>query len=176
MSEYARAVDVYREIRAALGPWFKENGYGRWKGGSEPGWVLKKFGVWFRVNPWGGGAMGGSSFYGTLEITEGASVRQRDLSLCLTQPELDELREIQNAINRRRPRTPETQAWLREDSGVGQHTRDMYRQYAAGEEPYRVGDIATFGYFSVADVRFHTGFLARYLPQIVARSSEGQLF
>ena len=163
MSEYARAVDVYREIRAALGPWFQENGYRRWKGGSEPGWVLKKFGVWFRVNPWGGGAVGGSSFYGTLEITEGANLRQRDISLCLTQPELDELREIQNAINRRRPR-------------VGEHTRDMYRQYAAGEEPYRVGDLATFGYFSVADVRFHTGFLARYLPQIVARSSEGQLF
>ena len=91
MTAYARAAEVYREIRAALGPWFKENGYSRRKGG-EPGWVLKRFGVWFRVNPWGGGAMGGSSFYGTLEITDGTSIRQRDVSLCLTQQELDELR------------------------------------------------------------------------------------
>jgi hypothetical protein len=176
MTGYARTVDVYREIRTALGPWFKENGYSRRKGSNEPGWVLKKFGAWFRVNAWGGGFMGGSSFYGILEITEGGNVRQRDISLCLTQPELDELREIQNAINRRRPRTPETEAWMREKSDVGEHTRDMYRQYAAGEKPYRVGDIAAFGYFSVADVRFHTGFLARYMPQVVARSSEGQLF
>ena len=88
--------------------------------------------------------------------------------------ELDELREIQNAIDRKRPRTPELAEWMRENSTLGEATRALYKQYAAGEKPYRVGDFATFGYFSIEDVRRHAWFLVRHLPYIVARFLEGR--
>jgi hypothetical protein len=166
VAEYARAAAVYRELRTALGPWFKEHGYRR-RPGSEQGWERGKLSFWFRVNPWSGGGVGGGAFSGTCEF--GPFVTQSDVSSLLRPQELDELREIQNAINRRRPRTPELEAWMREDSNVGESTRALYRQYAPNEKPYRVGDFAAFGYYTLGDVRFHTGFLARYMPEIVAR-------
>lgn len=68
MTEYVRSSVVYRELRGAFAPWCKENGYRRHRG-TDAGWVpaLDKsedvsFG--FSCNPWGGGAIGGNSFYG----------------------------------------------------------------------------------------------------------------
>lgn len=34
---------------------------------------------------------------------------------------------------------PQRDEWMRENSPVGEDTRDMYRQYDRGEKPYRVG-------------------------------------
>ena len=182
MTEYVRSSDVYRELRAAFGPWCKENGYRRHRG-TDAGWVraLDKgedvsFG--FRCNPWGGGAIGGNSFYGLIQTQASAAaagaaiIRQADISLCLMDTELDELRQIQNAINRRRPRTAELEDWMREDSPVGEHTRELYKQYRGGEKPYRVGEFVTFGYYSVEDVRAHTEFLVRLLPDVIVRFVE----
>ena len=171
MVEYARSTVVYREIRGALDPWCKANGYRRLPG-AEPCWVRKldeggELGIAFHVNPWGGGTIGGNSFYGVLEARP--ELRQCDVALCLAAEELDALREIQNTINERRPRTEELEQWMREDSAVGQHTRDRYRRFAAHERPYRVGDFATFGYYGVDDVRLHAAFLAQHLPQVLAR-------
>jgi hypothetical protein len=185
MSEYARSSEVYRELRAALGPWCKANGYRR-RRGFEPGWVrgLNKdqdLSFWFRANRWGGGTIGGGTFSGMFQVApseasgampDAPNMRQADFGWCLLLEELDELRQIQNAINARRPRTPELEEWLREDSPVGEHTRERYRQYAKGEEPYRVGDFATLGYYSVEDVRAHAAFLARRLPELVVRFAE----
>lgn len=136
MTEYVRSSVVYRELRPAFGRWCKENGYRRHRG-TDAGWVraLDKsedvsFG--FRCNPWGGGAIGGSSFYGLIQTeTSGAAagaaiIRQADISLCFVNTELDELRQIQNAINRRRPRTAELEDWIREDSPLGEHTRLLF--------------------------------------------------
>jgi hypothetical protein len=176
---------VYREIRAALGPWCKDNGYRR-SSGTEPGWIraLNKdqdLSFSFRVNPWGRGTIGGGSFSGKFQLApspesgvvpDTPNMRQSDVSLCLTQEELDELREIQNAINRRRPRFPELDQWLREDSLVGENTRQMYRQVATGEKPYRIGEFVTFDYYSLEDVRAHTAFLARHLPELIVRFAE----
>ncbi len=47
--------------------------------------------------------------------------------------------------------------------------------YGAGERPYRVGDFATFGYYSVEDVRCHTWFLVRHLPDIIPRFLDGHI-
>jgi hypothetical protein len=130
---------------------------------------------------WGGAAVGGNDFRGLIQ-TEPAvgplgSVihRQASFPLCLLPEELDELREIQNGINRRRPRTAELAEWMRESSAVGEHTRAMYKAYAKGEKPYRAGDLPSLGYFSVADVREHAGFVLRRLPDIVARFVEGRV-
>ncbi len=59
--------------------------------------------------------------------------------------------------------------------GAGESTRELYKQYAAGEKPYRLGDFATFGCYDIEDVRRHTGFLVRHLPDIVARFLEGRV-
>lgn len=185
MTEYARSTAVYREIRAALDPWCRQSGYRRSRG-SEPGWVRaldkeQNLSFSLRCNRWGGGALGGNEFFGLVQ-TEGSGappgsviVRQSDFSLCLLQPELDELRRIQNAINRRRPRTAELEQWMREDSPVGEHAREMYKQYESGEKPYRVGDFATFGYYSIGDVRVHLGFLLQRLPDIITRFLENRV-
>lgn len=183
--EYARSVAVYRELRAVVGAWAGENGYKR-QPRTDASWTrplgsAENLIFSFRCNPWGGGALGGNSFYGYVQSEPsggppGSAInRQSDLSLCLLQGELDELREIQNAINRKRPRTPELAEWMREDSPVGENTRELYKQYAAGEKPYRVGDFATFGYYGIEDVRRHTWFLVRHLPDIAARFVEGRV-
>jgi hypothetical protein len=182
---YARSTEVYQEMRAALGPWAKANGYRR-RRGSPAGWVRplgteRDLSFWFDVSAWGSGATGGSSFHGVLEeapskgsgvAPDRGNMRQRDFTQCLEQAELDELRGIQNAINARRPRTPETEAWMREDSELGEHTRKDYRQYAQGEKPYQPGDYVYFGYYSLEDVRAHTAFVARLLPEVVVRFKE----
>jgi hypothetical protein len=64
---------------------------------------------------------------------------------------------------------------MREDSLVGESTRQMYKLHRSGEKPYRVGDFASFGYFSLEDVRAHLAFLSRRLPDIVARFVEGRV-
>ena len=183
--EYAKSAAVYRELRLVVGAWAKEQGYKRvprtdasWIGSSGDGQNLV---LGFRCNPWGGGAIGGNDFYGLIQtepkdVPTGSAVnRQADVSLCLVQSELDELREIQSAINRKRPRTAELAEWMREDSPVGERTRGLYKQYAAGEKPYRVGDFATFGYYTIEDVRRHAWFLVRVLPGIPARFLEGRV-
>ena len=182
MSEYARSTVVYREIRDALDPWCKENGFRRMKG-TEPTWLRplgtsQDLSFSFRVNAWGGGAIGGNSFHGTMQVApshssgvlaDASTMRQSDISLCFLQVELDELRRVQTAINRKRPRTAELEAWMREDSAVGEQTRQMY---SGNEARYEVGDFVTFGYYSIDDVRDLTGFVARHLPSVLVRFSE----
>jgi hypothetical protein len=134
----------------------------------------------FHCNAWGGGAIGGSSFYGLVQTqppnaAAGAAVnRQADVSLCLAVTELDELRRIQNAINGRRPRTAEIEAWMQEDSAVGEHTRLMYKQFDSGEKPYQVGEFVRFEYFGLEDVQAHAEFLLRHLPNLIVRFVEGR--
>lgn len=123
----------------------------------------------------GSGTNGGSSFYGLIQtapaersgvVADASTIRPCDISLCLLQAELDVLRQLQTVINRKRPRTPETEAWMREDSMLGAHMRDLY---SGNEKPYREGDILTFGYYGLDDVRSHAEFLSRHLADIIIR-------
>lgn len=183
MPEYARSSMVYREIRTAMDPWCKQNGYRRVPGGGEPAWIRRlgtaqELSFSFRVNPWGGGSIGGNSFYGTMQVAparasgilaDASMIRQSDISLCFAQAELDELRQLQTSINHKRPRTAELEAWMREDSPVGEHTRQMY---SGDDARYEVGDFVTFGYYSIDDVRALTGCVARHLPSVLVRFAE----
>jgi hypothetical protein len=183
--EYARAAVVYGEMRTALGPWCSENSYKR-QPKTDASWMKVLEGnenLYFGLHcaRWGGALLGGNDFHGLIQTEPAggppgsAILRQTNFSLCLLQPELDELCEIQNAINRRRPRTAEIEEWMREDSLLGEHNRSKYKQFASGEKPYRVGDFPAFGYFSLEDVRAHLAFLSRRLPDIVARFVEGRV-
>ena len=60
---------------------------------------------------------------------------------------------------------------MREDSMLGAHMRDLY---SGDEKPYREGDILTFGYYSLDDVRSHVEFLSRHLADIVVRFTQKQ--
>ena len=163
----------------------KDNAYKR-QPGTDAGWMKvlvseQRLGLRLECERWGGAEVGGNDFLGLIQ-TEPATgppgsviYRQASLPLCLLQPELDELREIQNGINRRRPRTPELAQWMREDSAVGEQTRALYKVHAKGDKPYRVGDLPSFSYFDLSDVRQHAGFLLRRLPDIVARFREGSV-
>jgi hypothetical protein len=97
--------------------------------------------------------LGGNDFHGLIQTEPAggppgsAILRQADFSLCLLHPELDELREIQNAINCKRPRTGELEEW----------------------------SFVTFGYFGLEDVRAHLAFLSRRFPDLVARFVEGRV-
>jgi hypothetical protein len=182
--EYARSSAVYKEIRAALDPWCKQNGYRRVRG-TEATWIRslnaeQDLSFSFRCNRWGGGAIGGSDFYGLIQTApseksgiapDASTIRQCDISHCFVQSELDELREIQTLINARRPRTAELEAWMREDSAVGADTRQMY---SGNEARYAVGDFVTFSYYSLDDVGELTNFLAWHLPDVIVRFVEGQ--
>lgn len=183
MTEYARSTAVYRELRAGLGPWCGENGYRRHRG-TDAGWIRalesdRDLSFGFRCNPWGSGTAG-SSFYGLIQtapsersavVADASTIRQCDISLCLVQAELDALRRLQTVINRKRPRTPETEAWMREDSMLGAHMKDLY---SGNEKPYREGDILTFAYYSLDDVQSHVEFLSRHLADIVVRFTQKQ--
>jgi hypothetical protein len=181
--DYARSAVVYRELRAAFGPWCKENGYKRQRG-TDAGWK-RELGngedliFSLRCDLWGSGATGGSDFYCLIQTEPSGAAgltinRQVDVSFCMTEAQLDELRQLQNEINRRRPSFPQRDDWMREASPVGEHTRDMYRQYDRGEKPYRVGEFVRFGYYGVGDVRIHADFLVRHLPEAIVRFVEGR--
>lgn len=130
MTEYARSTAVYRELRAALGPWSGENGYRRHRG-TDAGWIRalendRDLSFGFRCNPWGSGTTG-SSFYGLIQtapsersavVADASTIRQCDIS--------------------------------------------------------REGDILTFGYYSLDDVRSHAEFLSRHLADIVVRFTQSQ--
>ena len=70
--EFARAATVYRELREALDPWAKLNGYRRLRG-AKAGWTRaldqsRDLGFAFECSPWGSAATGGGSFHGTLKV------------------------------------------------------------------------------------------------------------
>ena len=184
MTAYARSPAVYKELRTLLGPWFKQHGWRR-APKTDAAWVRtldaqEELCLIFRCNPWGGGAIGGNSFHvlaqtqPPVEVVGTAVNRQADVALCLLDSELDELRLIQNGINARRPSFEERDEWMREDSPVGEHTRASYKQFKGGEKPYRAGDLVTFGYYSIQDVRLLAGFIERHLPDVVQRFLEGR--
>ncbi len=101
---YAPAKAAYRELRAAIGPWAKANGYRRWAG-TQAGWqkpmgeqrlLFKLEGDSF-VNP-----DTGNSYHGLVQLeplgAHGSTIlRQSDFSRCLVQAELDELAQIQGS-------------------------------------------------------------------------------
>lgn len=59
---------------------------------------------------------------------------------------------------------------MREDSRVGEHTRQLY---SGSEKRYELGDFVTFSYYSIDDVRELTRFLAQRFPDVVGRFVQG---
>jgi hypothetical protein len=176
---YAPAKAAYRELRATIGPWAKANGYRRWAG-TQAGWqkpmgeqrLLFKFEGDSFVNP-----DTGNSYHGLVQLeplgAHGSTIlRQSDFSRCLVQAELDELAQIQGAINRRRPSLP---SYLKkdaaEDSILGHSLRELYDP----APHYREGHMISFSYFGLEDARELAAFIAGVLPQALERFLQGHV-
>ena len=180
MSTYCGAKAAYKELRDAVGPWTKANGFARTKG-TQVGWQkpvdpdqLLRFAFegYSMVNP-----DTGNSYHGYVQLeprvtSTGEIVRQSSFSCCLVQAELDELAHVQGAINARRPPLPD---YLREhfhrDTILGHGLRDEYDP----APKYREGEIVYFRYHTIDDARDLAGFIARVLPHALERFMQGRV-
>ncbi len=119
----------------------------------------------------------GNSYHGLVQLeplgAHGSTIlRQSDFSRCLVQAELDELAQIQGAINRRRPSLP---SYLKkdaaEDSILGHSLRELYDP----APHYREGHMISFSYFGLEDAREFAAFIAAVLPQALERFLQGHV-
>lgn len=184
MPEFATSKIVYRELRSALAPWCKEAGFRRdprhaasWHRTLDDDRAIR-FG--FECSSFGGAAQGGNSFHGEIQLFHPTRPVEPDeidrypkteISRCLVRAELDDLQRIHSRINTRRPLTPQTGEWVKENSLLG---RGVRRDYEAVFTPYEEGQYVDFSYFSAADVQELAQFLATHLPAVVQRFVEGR--
>jgi hypothetical protein len=179
-SGYAPAKTVYQELRSAVAPWTKSHGFRRWAG-TPAGWQKTigagqrlgfKFEGYSMVNPDIGSSLSGLVQLESAGEPTAGPIRQALFSCCLDRSELDRLAGIQGAINRRRPPLPEyLERDAREDSLLGHHLRELY----APSPEYREGQLVSFEYFSIEDVRDLVGFIAAVLPGALDRFLEGRV-
>ena len=180
MSTYAGAKAAYKELRDAIGPWAKANGFLRTKGTQanwekpvDPDQLLRfMFEGYSMVNP-----DTGNSYHGYVQLeprvtSTGEIVRQSSFSCCLVQAELDELARVQGAINARRPPLPD---YLRDhfdrDTILGHGLREEYDPAPKCRE----GEIVYFRYHSLDDARDLAAFIARVLPQALDCFLQGRV-
>jgi len=93
-------------------------------------------------------------------------------SCCLLRSELDRLAQIQGMINRRRLPLPQyLEKDAHEDSLLGHHLRELY----ASSPQYREGQLVSFSYYSIEDVRDLVAFIVAVLPDALDRFLEGRV-
>jgi hypothetical protein len=177
MQTYASAVQVYRELRSALNPWCKAAAWRR-EPSSKAGWfkVLEdgaRAVFIFSCTRWGSGDIG-NSLTGDIRIDAIPSVngghrggRVSHFTRCLVRAELDELAEIQTAVNARRPPAPE---FLWEHAAKDPpFERRLRALYDAVRTPYAEGAYVSLEYYSLEDVRRFATFIAAHVPKVLER-------
>ena len=180
MSTYCGAKAAYQELRDAVGPWTKANGFARtkrtqadWQKPVDPDQLLRfKFEGYSMVDP-----DYGSSYHGFVQLEPRVTqtseiVRQSSFDCCLVQEELDQLARVQGAINARRPPLPE---YLREHFDRDTILGDGLRRDYDPAPTYREGESIYFSYYSLADARDLAAFIARVLPQALERFVQGRV-
>ena len=110
MADYAKAKEVYKELREALGPWTKANGFRKWPArlpaGSVPRACSSCFASNCEVSAWGNSETG-NSLTGWVQTDPSPGdltatpIRQDFFTSCLIGLELDRLAAIEGGINRR---------------------------------------------------------------------------
>lgn len=158
MSTYCGAKAAYKELRDAVGPWAKANGFVRrkntqanWEKPVDPDQLLRFTSDGHSlVN-----ADTGNSYHGYVQLEPRAGstseiVRQSSFSCCLVQAELDELARVQGAINTRRPPLPDyLEDDFDRDTLLGHGLREIYDP----APKYREGQIVYFRYHTSDDAR-----------------------
>ena len=162
---YTPAKIAYRELRSAIGPWAKTNGYARWTG-TQAGWRSP----WKLSNSFCSSSRAPALRVPTLAIRTTASFSlspwvARGPRSCASRisraasfrPSLDELGRIQGAINRRRPPLPSyLKKDIAQDSLLGHSLRALYDP----APQYREGHMISLGYHGLRDVRELAAFIA----------------
>jgi hypothetical protein len=178
---YAPAKTAYQELRAAVRPWAKSQGFRRWPG-TQAGWQKAlDAGQLLGFKCEGDGMVNpdtGNSMHGLvqLEPSSGAatahSMRQATFSRCLVRSELDQLARIQGVVNKRRPRLPGyLEKDARQDSLLGRHLRELYDP----APQYREEQSIELEYYSIEDVRDFVTFILAVLPGVLDRFLEGRI-
>ena len=181
MAEYAHAKDVYKELRDAVGPWTRANGFRRWPG-TVAGWQkavdaerLLRFK--FEGAPRMGDPDMGHALTGLVQLDPAPGgpaatpIRQSTFSSCLAGVELDQLGAIQGAINRRRPALPAGFAEdFRADSLLGHFLRGLYEPSPG----YREGEYVPLSYYGMEDVREWARYILEVLPAVLDRFVAGR--
>jgi hypothetical protein len=177
---YAHSKTVYQAVRSAIAPWAKVHGFRRWPG-TQAGWQKAieagqqlgfKFEGYSMVNPDIGSSLAGLVQVEVQGNAAAGPIRQAPFSCCLGREELDRLARIQGTINRRRPPLPQyLEKDAREDSLLGHHLRELYR----ASPQYREGQLVSFSYYSIEDVRDLVTFIVAVLPEVLDRFLEGRV-
>jgi hypothetical protein len=171
---------VYQELRAAVAPWTKSQGFRRWSG-TQAGWQKTingeqllgfKFEGYSIVNPDIGSSLSGLVQLESPSQATAGLIRQSPFSCCLVRSELDRLAQIQGTINRRRPPLPQyLEKDAQEDSLLGHHLRELYEP----SPRYREGQLIQLSYYSIEDARDLVTFIPAVLPDALDRFLEGRV-
>ena len=165
MADYIKSRDVIRVMTQTLTPMFEAAGYRRppktracWARPVDEGTVK----VCIVTSRWSRAELGGGSFNPEVHLagTDGFVVRWAQLSRCRTQAALDELREVQAAVNARRPQTDWSRMCQRSPTPLGALHLERYTSPDASR--YRDGAYVEFDYYSDADIHAFAGVLERH--------------
>src|SRR6266481_5851081 len=177
---YTPAKIAYRELRSAIGPWAKTNGYVRWAG-TQVGWqkpveAQQQLFFKFEGHSFANSDIG-NSYHGLIQLepqgSKGSTIlRQVDFARCLVQAELDELGRIQGAIKRRRPPLP---SYLKKDVAQDSLLAHGLRALYDPAPQYRQGHMIFFGYYGLRDVRELAAFIVSVVPQALERFLQGRV-
>lgn len=167
--------EVYRVLRAAIGPWAKAQGFGRAKSGmlafvrpEPPGFLL----FWCQCSQDGWDRYGGSKFTVEFQVSAvdepgagGANVKRRRLAALLSANDLERVRPIQNDVIRKLPPPdPEYVAAFPDD------VRSWYlAKFAPEVARYTAATDLWLRYHGEQDVKRWADFLAEVLPSAVVR-------
>jgi hypothetical protein len=97
-----KSADLYRELRAGLGGWFRAERFKRAR--AQLGWSRPPLLIWFQCDQWGWDPYAGSGFFVNFQIGGGVSPWSgptERLQHFLTDAELEAARELQNGVIRR---------------------------------------------------------------------------
>jgi hypothetical protein len=181
VADYAHAKDVYKELREALGPWAKANGFRRWPG-TVAGWQrsqgeLELLRFKFESSVWGDPETGNAlTGYVQLDPSPGdlaaTPIRQVMFTSCFIQSELDRLATIRGTMNRRRPVLPAQYAEdFKADTRLGLHLRELYDP----SPKYQEGEYVPLSYYGMEGVREWTRFIVDVLPAVLDRFVDGRI-
>ena len=168
-----RSTEVYRILREEVGPWAKSEGFKRadcmlsWQRPQGNRHLVFRFQVWLDgFDPYAGSKFTAEFQLGARPVVaSGPSTRKR-LSSLLEAADLDELRQMQNAVIRSLPRPPRDYPLLRKDA----LTREWYLgKFQPVETPYEPTEDVWLRYHTPAHVREWARFLVQRLPTVVAR-------
>jgi hypothetical protein len=169
--------ELYRELRAELGGWFREQGF-RSARQAQLGWNRASLFVWFQCDKWGWDRYAGSSFFVNIQV-EGEprpwSGPTRRLQELLDDDGLDEARSLQNEAIRRLKWPPgDYLATMRQAFGRYPDGEAMFDALLASfkpiEEPFRRDRDVAFRYFDSADVAKWSKLLLRVFPDALLRA------